>query len=426
MKKNILLLGAGRSSTALIGYLKKEVIENNWQLTVADHDIHLAESRLDNSLSCIAEAFIAEDGNSRGRLISEADVVISLLPPALHFLAATDCVRFGKNLLTASYVDEKMRSLEPELRKNKLFFLCEMGLDPGIDHMSAMQIIDRIRGINGKLLSFRSHCGGLVAPESDDNPWHYKISWNPANVVRAGAAGAVYLENGERKNLSYQQLFENCNEVNIDGLGKLAYYPNRDSLSYIPVYQVAGIPDFMRTTLRHPGFCKAWNLLVKSGLTDDKNEIPGSLQTIAAWSSPILSYLDNENRKAFEWIGLFDKMPIPSGRKTNAAVLQFLLEKYLMLNKEDKDMVVMQHEIVYERNGKKQEVKSVLIVKGKDSMHTAMAMTVGLPLGIAAKLILQEKIKLKGLHIPVLPQIYEPVLQELQKHGIAFREQASS
>src|SRR5450432_4639165 len=251
MSKQIIVFGAGKSATCLIDYIIKEAGSNNWLITVADNDLALAKSKIKNQKNASAVSINVENAEERNDLIKTADIVISLLPAALHFLVAQDCVLFEKVLLTASYTDDKIRSLQPAIENKKLLFLCEMGLDPGIDHMSAMQLIHRIKDEGGVLTSFRSHTGGLVAPESDDNPWHYKISWNPSNVVRAGSAGAVYKENNRIINLDYQSLFEHTGEVEIKPLGNFSYYPNRDSLAYIPVYGLEKAHTFIRTTLRH-------------------------------------------------------------------------------------------------------------------------------------------------------------------------------
>ena len=358
----------------------------------------------------------------RGDLIQRAHVVISMMPPALHFLVAKDCVEYRKHLLTASYLDDKMKSLLEEIRDRKLLFICEMGLDPGIDHMSAMKIIDEIKVKGGKITSFKSHCGGLVAPESDDNPWHYKISWNPRNILMAGQSGALYKENNEIKSIAYHDLFDSSNAIVFDGLKDLAFYPNRDSLSYIPTYKLPDTATFLRTTLRHVDFFKGWNAVVDAGLTNETESLDLTGFTFSKWSAAILPFVNEGNKKMLEYLGLFDKTLVPATAKTSADILQFLLETRLKMEPADKDMIVMLHEFEYELDGKMNSLKSCLLVKGEDSLRTAMAKTVGLPLGIAAKLILNETIKLRGLHIPSSKEIYEPVLEELEKAGIKFTE----
>ena len=313
-----------------------------------------------------------------------------------------------------------------EVNEKKLLFLCEMGLDPGIDHMSAMQIIHRIQNAGGNISVFRSHTGGLVAPESDDNPWHYKISWNPANVVKAGSSGAIYLEHGELKNIGYKELFDNAGIVNIKPLGKYAFYPNRDSLTYIPIYGLESAHSFIRTTLRHPDYCKAWKNLVKAGLTDDAAPVSESIKTIAEWSKPLLPFVNGSNKYMYDQLALFENLPLPAGKQTAAKILQSIIEKKWMMKETDKDMILMLHEFEYQSGNKKHFLNSRLIVKGENALRTAMAKTVGLPLGIAARLILENKISIAGLHIPIIKEIYDPVMKELAFEGIRFEEEEIS
>jgi saccharopine dehydrogenase-like NADP-dependent oxidoreductase len=496
--KHILLFGAGKSATVLIDYLKDLAEENQYKVTVADGNLTNLQLKVGEHALVKSKELDVENDYERQHLIKEADVVISLLPPSLHYLVALDCLEFEKHLLTASYVDEKISALKKEVAEKKLLFLCEMGLDPGIDHMSAMQLIHRIKASGGYITSFKSHCGGLVADESDNNPWHYKISWNPRNVVLAGKAGAVYKENGRRKQLAYEELFTNSNLVNITPQTSFAYYPNRDSLSYIPLYKLEEADTFIRTTLRHPDFCFGWKNIVDLKLTDETYEYDTNGLTIAnffkihfekhgftEWLNEMLTtrlsfakeLMDNlvqlieaetkltsegeqpdetimlvdekGNLNSYEvedvkgkaaetlaakmheaaltlkqlfYLGLDSDELINHGSCTAAEILQFILEKKLALQPTDKDLVVMMHEIEYTLNNEKNYLKSSLMVKGKDSIHTAMAKTVGLPLGIAAKLILEGKLTETGLHIPIISSIYAPVLKELEEHGIKFLE----
>lgn len=432
MEETIVLFGAGRSASCLIDYLIKWSAIKKWKLIIADASLELARSKTADSPHVTAVGLDIHEDRQRSELVSQADIVISLLPPALHAWIAKDCVRFAKNLLTASYLDSEIRSLQTDIENKGLLFLCEMGLDPGIDHMSAMQLIDGIRSKDGKIQSFRSHAGGLVAPESDDNPWHYKVSWNPANIIRAGASGALFRENGQTKKVPYTAIFDQPNRIIITELGEMAWYPNRDSLSYIPIYGLSGATTFIRTTLRHPDFCLGWKAIVDSGLTSDKEQpFPPGL-TIKQWSRPLLPHLSAQTRPLMDYLGLFDEVPVHPRAQTSADILQWILEKKLLMHPKDKDMIVMIHQIEYILPGKGTDfgtsmikVESRLIVKGEDASRTAMAKTVGLPLGIAAKLILEKKIQLKGLHIPILPEIYTPVLEELSKHDIRFSETVS-
>ncbi len=431
-EKHILLFGAGKSATVLIDYLKVISAARQWRVTVADADLAATSEKIgEHAWVKPVKATIADDA-LRGELVNSADVVISLLPASLHYSVALDCIRFRKHLLTASYVDKDLAGKASEINKLDVLFLCEMGLDPGIDHMSAMQLIHRIQAEGGRVNSFLSHCGGLVAPESDDNPWHYKISWNPRNIVLAGKAGATFSENAVTRTLNYETLFQNCNEVMIDGIGSLAYYPNRDSLSYMPVYGLQDAGTFIRTTLRHPAFCSGWKMIVDLGMTDENNAWETDSLSIGAF---IKAHFDRKKisrtldsgplQEQFISLGMNDDTLINKGQASSADVLQWIIEKKWALRKDDRDMIVMLHEIVYELNGEMANVKSQLVVKGEDNLRTAMAKTVGMPLGIAATLLLDGKITERGLHTPTVPGIYEPVLQMLAQHGIVFIETSS-
>lgn len=433
--KNILLFGAGKSATVLISYLKELSIEKDWTVTVADMNLAAVQAKVGEHPLVKAKQVNLENEEERSALVAEADVVISLLPPSLQFPVAKDCLEHGKHFLSASYIDPEIQLLAKEIEQKGILFLCEMGLDPGIDHMSAMKMIHEIQAAGGYITSFRSHCGGLVAPESDDNCWHYKFTWNPRNVVVAGKAGAVYKENSTVENLDYADLFSDCEEVDIEGIGALAFYYNRDSLSYIPTYQLSDAATFVRTTLRYPVFCKGWEVVIALGLTNETNSIQTDSLTISSFFEKHIKetgvIIPDALKEQFAFIGLIDHTMINKGHCSSADVLQWILEKRWALQPEDKDMIVMLHEIEYEkgeggqvtgdREGKK-IVRSLLIVKGGDNLHTAMAKTVGLPLGIAARLILEGDIKEVGLHIPILPGIYEPVLKALEKRGIVFKE----
>ncbi len=419
----VLLIGAGKSATVLIDYLLSEASSGRWKVIIADANREQVLSKTGHSPLAEAVALDVTDDARRGELVQRADLVISMMPPSLHFLVAQDCLLYGRHLLTASYLDDRIRSMDADLKKKNLLFLCEMGLDPGIDHMSAMQLLDHIRESGGTIHSFRSHCGGLVAPESDNNPWHYKISWNPRNVVLAGKAGAEFLEDGIPVHRTYQEIFTRCRQVQVTGLPPLAWYPNRDSLGYMPVYKLENARTFIRTTLRYPAFCEAWQALVEAGLTDDTLPLQNPGASFREWSAPLLPLVTDAIRPALEFLGLFDEQPLPAPVRNAADVLQYLLETKLAMQPADKDMIVMLHEIGYTLSGKEYALNSSLVVKGDDYLRTAMAKTVGLPLGIAAALLLEGKIPLQGVHIPVVKEIYQPVLEALKTHGIKFTEE---
>jgi saccharopine dehydrogenase-like NADP-dependent oxidoreductase len=440
--KTILLFGAGKSATVLIDYLLKEAQSNDWRMIIADTDKQLILSKTNNSPLAEAVQIDITKNELRAELVQRADIVISMMPAALHFLVAKDCLEHGKHLLTASYVDEQLRGLKDGIESKQLLFLCEMGLDPGIDHMSAMKMLDEIRAKAGKVTSFKSHCGGLMAPGSDNNPWKYKISWNPRNIILAGSAGADYKEHYEIIHEEYYTIFENCEVITFPGLGELAWYPNRDSLSYIPLYQLPETENFIRTTLRYPAFCRGWDYIVNLGLTDteDHDNII-DCETYADWlerklylvedrEMDLLEYMDlyvhedyhPEMLNQFTFLGLTLDNKLPKAAQCSADILQFAAETKLAMQPQDKDMIVMLHEIEYEKENKKYKVQSWLKVIGEDSSKTAMAKTVGLPLGIAAKLILNGTITLTGLQIPTSKEIYEPVLKELEGMDIKFME----
>jgi saccharopine dehydrogenase-like NADP-dependent oxidoreductase len=422
----ILLFGAGKSATVLIQYLAKITFEKQWNFTVADLNLSNILSKTTTTPYLTAVALEIEDENARRTLIQTADVVISLLPPTLHFLVAKDCLMLRKHLLTASYLDEPIQSLAKDITDAGLLFLGEMGLDPGIDHMSAMQLIDEIHAKGGAISSFKSYCGGLIAPEFNTNPWQYKITWNPRNIVTAGKAGAIYKEQNQVVEKNYASIFKDCSSLQLEGVGELAYYPNRDSLSYIPIYGLESAATFMRATFRYPDFCKGWQKVVEAGFTSDEDLIDTHNTSYANMMERQLQQkevlLQSDLLKyQFNWLGLRDHRLINKGIQPISAVFQQLLENKWKLEPGDKDLVVMLHEIEFKLDGESQVAKTSLIVKGDDERNTAMAKTVGLPLGIAAILLLENKITLRGLHIPIVKEIYHPVLEILEQEGIKFR-----
>lgn len=440
--QTILVLGAGRSATSLIDYLASQAVEHAWQVIVADASLELAKEKVGAYPQAQAISLDVFDEAQRSQAIGQADVVVSLLPASLHPLVATQCLHHKKHLLTASYVSPEMRTHDAEAKANGLVFLNEMGLDPGIDHLSAMQIIDRIREQNGQITSFKSFCGGLIAPTWDTNPWGYKFTWNPRNVVLAGQGTAIFLENGQHQQLPYEQLFTRTEIIEVGTYGKFEAYPNRDSLGYQHVYGLPKVTTMLRGTLRKPGFCAAWNILVQLGLTNDSYTIPNSesltyrqwMQThlpgTASFNTRLaaktgLSVTDAALQKV-GWLELDANVPIGVPNATPAQILQKRLEEKWLLGPEDKDLIVMQHQFEYVLHGKQHRLISSLAVEGENAVHTAMAKTVGLPLGIATKLVVEGKITKRGVLVPVYKEIYEPILQELQGLGITFEESETS
>jgi len=438
---NILIIGAGRSATALIDYVLDQANKYNWFVTVADADPKQADRKVNNHPNGRAAWLDVIKTNDRRDLIGRADVVVSLLPAHLHLEVAHDCIKLKKHLITASYVSQEMYRLGDEARNRQLIFMGEMGLDPGIDHMSAMQKVDEIKGRGGEIQAFRSYTGGLIAPESDDNPWHYKFTWNPRNVILAGQGTAQYLENGKFKYIPYNRLFNEYRIVDIPGLGEYEVYANRDSLLYRDVYGLEGIPNILRGTLRYRGFCDAWNALVKIGLTDGSYPIldSGKLsyhELMEAYVSPDtvgnsvkerIANLIGETpgspvMKKLEWLGLFRKKRINLQNATPALILERLLMDKWKLKPGDRDLIVMHHEFEYELEGERRLNYSTLAMKGENEINTAMAKLVGLPMGIFVKLVMQGKITAKGVHIPVMKEVYAPVLKELSDYGVVFEE----
>ena len=428
-------MGAGKSATVLIEYLLSEAPQYTWKVQVADANLAVAKLKVGSS-SCGegVELDVTEEAPRR-TLISKADLVISLLPPSLHILVARDCLSLGRSLFTASYIDEEVRQLAAAIEEKELLFLYEMGLDPGIDHMSAMALVDEIKSKGGNILSFISHCGGLVASDSDNNPWHYKISWNPSNVVQAGKNGALYRLDNKTVKLNTEELFAEIRPVTIQLAESLAWYPNRNSLPYLELYGLNNIATFIRTTLRHPIFIKGWHRLVQLGFTQDNPILVNSNTTYANLVQQFLAvnkFLSNFNQmienndelaQLFQSLGFMDTSSIVQKNEYSPATfLQECLEKNLKMEAVDKDRVVMQHEIIYELNGQKKLHVSTLDIDGDDAMHTAMAKTVGLPLALAAVSFLKGEIKLKGLKVPIQPTIYKAVLPKLKALGIYFHE----
>ncbi len=439
--KNVLIIGAGRSSTALIDYMLTKAAKKGWFITVADANPELAAQKVNNHTLGRSTWLDVTKLNDRRELIERTDIVLSLLPAHLHLEVAHDCIRLNKHLITASYVSQELYRLGDEARDRELIFMGEMGLDPGIDHMSAMHLVDEIKDKGGELIAFRSYTGGLVAPESDNNPWRYKFTWNPRNVVLMGQGTAQYLEDGKYKYIPYNRLFELYEEVEIDGLGKMEMYANRDSLLYRENYGLGDIKNIIRGTLRYPGFCDAWNALVKIGLTDGSFPILesdnltyhglmeaylGPMKGSGSVKERIAEFLgetpNSKVMKKLEWLGLFSKRRIKMKQATPALLLEDLLLQKWGLEPHDKDMVAMQHELDYELNGERRRRVSTMILKGKDATDTAMARLVGLPMAIFAELVLDGKIKSKGVQIPVMREVYGPVLTELQSHGVSFTE----
>ena len=439
--KNILIIGAGKSSSSLIKFLLDKSDAENLRILIGDLSTKNATKIINNHKNAKAIVFDVFNEQQRETEIEKSDLVISMLPARFHIEVAKSCIKFKKHLVTASYISKEIKALDKAAKENGLVFMNEIGLDPGLDHMSAMQILDRIREKNAKMLLFESFCGGLVAPESDTNLWNYKFTWNPRNVVLAGQGGAaMFIQESTYKYIPYHKLFRRTEFLKVDNQ-KFEAYANRDSLKYRSVYGLDEIPTMYRGTIRKVGFSRAWNIFVQLGMTDDSYTIENSenmsyrdfVNLFLAYSPSdsvelkLRSYLkiDQDDimwEKLIE-LDLFNpKKKIEISNATPAQALQKILEDSWTLQENDKDMIVMQHLFGFEIDGKKHQIESSLIVEGENQTYTAMAKTVGLPMAIAALNILNGGIKTPGVQIPISKEVYEPILNELENYGIKFTE----
>ena len=440
--RNILIIGAGRSASSLIQYLLNKSAQENLHLIIGDLSLELAQRKANNHPNATAIALNMNDVSQRQAEIQKADIVISMLPAHMHIDVAKDCVTFKKNMVTASYVSDAMQSLDTEVKANGLVFMNEIGLDPGIDHMSAMKVIHEIEEKGGKMILFESFCGGLVAPESDTNLWNYKFTWAPRNVVLAGQGGAAkFIQEGKYKYIPYHKLFRRTEFLYVEGYGKFEGYANRDSLKYRSVYGLDDALTVYRGTIRRVGFSKAWNMFVQLGMTDD---------TFILDDSENLSYRDFINlflpysptdsveiktrlqlgieQDDIMWDKLLELDLFNTNKKvglknaTPAQMLERILNDSWALQLEDKDMIVMYHKFGYEINGQRKQIDSKMVCIGDDQTYTAMAKTVGLPVAIAAIQILNGKITTPGVQLPVSKEVYQPILKELEEFGVIFNE----
>jgi len=440
--RKILIVGAGKSSPYLIKYLLDKSQEEELLIHITDLDTnHL--KKYQKYENCKVSPINISSEREREEFISESDLVISMLPARFHIILAKSCLKLKRNLLTASYVSEEMKTLTDDIKNSELLFLNEMGLDPGIDHMSAKKIIDELLANGAKINSFKSYTGGLIAPESDNNKWNYKFTWNPRNVVLAGQGiPAKYIENNKYKYIPYNRLFKNTEKIKIEKYGQFEVYPNRDSLKYREIYSLNNIKTMIRGTIRKVGFSESWNMFVKLGLTNDSFRISNSENmSYKEYVNCFLPYDDklsieeklqrvlsiskgDENWEKIKEIDILSSnKKIPLKNASPAQILEYILKDAWKLEKKDKDMIVMYHEFGYETSlGENEKIISTMVCKGKDDTYTAMAKTVGLPLAISSILLLNNKINLTGIHTPIDKEIYNPVLKELEANGINFEE----
>ena len=441
--RKVLVLGAGKSSFSLLDYLMKSAADQNWQVKVVDQKFSESTQTFQQSDHIELKEADISDNSTRFDLISGSDIVVSMLPTRFHELVAKDCLRAGRNMVTASYISNEMRSLTDEVQRKGLIFLNECGLDPGIDHMSAMKVLDFLRNDNCEITAFETFTGGLLAPnDHNDNPWEYKFTWNPRNVVMAGTGVVKFIQEGKYKYIPYQKLFRRTETIFIPGYGYFEGYANRDSLKYIDIYGLRGIKTLYRGTLRRPGFCRTWDIFVQIGATDDTYEMENvARMTHREFLNSFLSYntndsvelklahylnleMDGPEMNRLKWAGLFSDETIGINSGTPARILEHILKKKWTLLPDEHDMIIMWHKFNFIKDGEPREIHSTLVATGEDQYNTAMAKTVGLPLGIATKLILNGEVKLAGVKIPIQPEIYNPVLDELEKLGFVMTEEA--
>ncbi|MDR7369487.1 saccharopine dehydrogenase C-terminal domain-containing protein [Flavobacterium aquidurense] len=441
--RSILIIGAGRSASSLIRYLLSKSESENLHLIVADLSLALAEKKTEKHPNATPIALNIFDTKERKAAIEKSSIVISMLPAHLHIEIAKDCLEFKKHLVTASYISDAMQALNEEAIKNNLIFMNEIGLDPGIDHMSAMKVIDEIRSKGGNMLLFESFCGGLVAPECDNNLWNYKFTWAPRNVVLAGQGGAAkFIQEGTYKYIPYGTLFRRTEFLEVEGYGKFEAYSNRDSLKYRSIYGLDDILTLYRGTIRRVGFSKAWNMFVQLGMTDDSYIMEYSENmSYRQFTNSFLPYHPTDSveiktrlilkidQDDIMWDKLLELDLFNPNKKVNlpnatpAQILEKILSDSWTLEPADKDMIVMYHKFGYELNGEKKQIDSKMVCIGDDQTYTAMAKTVGLPVAIATLLILNGKITTPGVQLPIRKEVYVPILDELEAYGVVFNEQ---
>jgi saccharopine dehydrogenase (NADP+, L-glutamate forming) len=422
----------------MIEYLLKEAKTEDWSITIGEKNIEIAREKFPQATIIHFDIFDQEASKNQ---IQSADLVISMVPADMHLHVATICATQGKNMITASYVTDEIMALSPQFEENGACCIMEIGLDPGIDHMSAMKVLDRIKSEGNELTAFETFTGGLLADDQDtDNPWHYKFTWNPRNVVMAGTGTVKFIQEGRYKYIPYHKLYSRTEVIHIPGYGYFEGYANRDSLNYLDLYNLRNIRTLYRGTLRRPGFCKGWDAFIQLGATDDSFKMEKVDQmTHRQFINSFLQYnphdsielklahylnigLESDEMYKLKWLDIFSDEPIGLDEGTPAQILEHILKKKWTLDEADRDMIIMWHKFDYLENGKPKQIQAHMVVKGDDPVHTAMSKTVGFPLAITAKLLLQGKLNLKGVQIPTIKEIYDPVLEELEAMGFEFME----
>lgn len=446
--RQILVLGAGQSSPYLIHTLLEMARQHNWFVTIGDIDLDTAQQRLGDHPRGSAIYFDVHDTALRSSQVEHADVVVNMLAPAFQDLIASECIRHGRHMLSVSYRSQATRNMHADAQRKGVLLLCEMGLDPGIDHMSAMALIERIRGEGGVIRGFRSYGSGIPSPDQAQNPFQYLITWNPRNVVMAGEHGAQYMERGRIKLVPYNQVFHHTWPVEVEGFGTLEAYPNRDSLSYMKSFGLDDVETMIRGTLRYSGWSETWAEIVRLGLPNETLRIPDlhahTYREVIEMFLPLNLEGESpiERRVArflgisptgrimqnMQWLGLFSKEKIRCEGDTAAAMLVALLQEKLPLTDGVTDAVILVHEVDVEypqSDRPAEEITSTMIVKGEPGRFTAMAKTVGLPAALAVELLLTKRLPLTGSQIPTHPSIYEPVLRGLSQQQIRFSEKSA-
>ncbi len=438
--QQILILGAGRSATSLIQYLCEQCQKMGWEITIAEQNLDLAKEKIQGYSGINLLEFDVNNAHDTAK-IENFDLVISMLPAQFHDLAAKRCAAFGKHFLTASYLTEGIKALNEEFKSKGASCIMELGLDPGLDHMSAMKVLDRIKAEGHELIGFETFTGGLLTEDSmQDNPWKYKFTWNPRNVVLAGQGHVKFIQEDRYKYIPYHKLFQRTEMIHIPGHGYFEGYANRDSLKYLELYNLEGIKTLYRGTLRRRGFCRGWDVFVQLGATDDTYQLEAvETMTHRQFLNNFLQYnphdsielklahylgigLESEEMYMIKWLGMFSEELVGLSHGTPAQILEHILKKKWTLNAEDKDLIVMWHKFDYLENGAHRQIQAHMAVAGEDQINTAMSKTVGLPLGIAAKNVLTRNIAKSGTHIPTHSDIYNPILEELSSMGFEFEE----
>jgi saccharopine dehydrogenase-like NADP-dependent oxidoreductase len=432
--KKILVLGAGLVSRPLVRYL----MDSGFEVTVASRTVSKAEKLIEGHTLGKALSLNVDDVPAMRQLVQNCDVAVSLLPATRHIEVARACLDMGKHMSTTSYVSPQMRALDKEAQEKGLLLLNEMGVDPGIDHMSAMQVIHKEEKAGGTLVGFSSWCGGLPAPEANDNPFGYKFSWSPKGVLIASRSSAKYLKNGEVVDITADRLFSDPAQVEIPSVGTFEGYPNRDSVSYMDTYGFSDrVKDMFRGTLRNQGYCKLLTQMIRLGLIEDAPQQDFSNTTYRGLMEKMFSQpvgdsiakklgvdVKDSPLAALEFIGLLADQPIEVESGSLMDMLADRMQKTLAYKPGERDMLLMRHDITFEYDGgkRRERVTAIMVDYGIPDGDSSMARTVSLPAAIGTRMLLEDKIRLRGVQIPVVADIYDPVLEELERMGIGFKE----